>query len=94
MNSNKTHQPPAKKPGANLTPSKNGVSSRPVTPTPGNVSNGYTPKYIPPAEPTVLPAPNVENRIEIPHSMNIVTMEDLVHRIKGGGLAKIAKTHR
>jgi hypothetical protein len=91
MNSNKTQQPPAKKPGANLTPSKNGVSSRPVTPTPGKVNNGYTPKFTPPAEPMVLPAPNVENRIDIPHSMNIVTMEDLIHRIKGRCLAKIAK---
>jgi hypothetical protein len=83
MNSNKSQQPPAKKPGANPKPSKNGISSRPVTPTPGKVGNGYVPRYAPPAEPTILPAPNVENRIDIPHSMNVVTMEDLAHRITG-----------
>jgi hypothetical protein len=90
MNNNKTQQPPVKKPGANLTPSKNGVSSRPVTPTPGKANNGYIPKFTPPAEPMILPAPTVENRIEVPHSMDIVTMEDLVHRIKGKHLTQSA----
>jgi hypothetical protein len=81
MNGNKTQQPPAKKPGANLTPSKNGASSQPETPPSSKANNGYTPKYTAPAEPIVLPAPKVE--IDIPHSMDIVTMEDLVHRITG-----------
>jgi hypothetical protein len=81
MNGNKTQQPPAKKAGANLTPSKNGASTQSETPTASKANNGYTPKYTAPAEPIALPAPKVE--IDIPHSMDIVTMEDLVHRITG-----------
>jgi len=83
MNSNKT-RPPAKKPGLELTGSKKDTAARPVTPTPGKANgSGYTPKYQAPTEPVVPRAPNAEIRLDVPHSMDIVTMEDLVRRIKG-----------
>ncbi|KAF2103845.1 hypothetical protein NA57DRAFT_70053 [Rhizodiscina lignyota] len=61
----------------------------PKSPVPGaghhkNVStsaNGYSPKYTPPPEPTILPAPKVETRVEVPAVLETTSLSDLVERI-------------
>ncbi|KAK8214970.1 hypothetical protein BKA81DRAFT_355960 [Phyllosticta paracitricarpa] len=46
-------------------------------------TNGYTPKYIPPPEPAApLPAPKVDNKINLPKYLEVTTMTDLVERIQ------------
>ncbi|KAK0661777.1 hypothetical protein DIS24_g2260 [Lasiodiplodia hormozganensis] len=45
--------------------------------------NGYVPAYqAPPEPPAPLPAPKVENKIEVPETVQITTMTDLVERIQ------------
>lgn len=46
-------------------------------------TNGYMPSYQAPSEPQPLPAPTVENKIDVPSTLEITTMADLVERIQG-----------
>ncbi|KAF2083554.1 hypothetical protein K490DRAFT_69714 [Saccharata proteae CBS 121410] len=52
-------------------------------PLPG--PNSYVPNHAPPpspAAPAIIPAPNVENKIQLPGTMQVTTLTDLVSRIQ------------
>jgi hypothetical protein len=53
-----------------------------VSKKPGQI-NGYMPSYVAPPEPTVLPAPNVVNEIDLPARFDLTTLDDLCKRIYG-----------
>ncbi|KAK8191895.1 uncharacterized protein BKA78DRAFT_315362 [Phyllosticta capitalensis] len=79
MNTNKTKAPTnGRPPIANGDHHLANGAFRPAT-------NGYTPKYIPPPEPAApvsLPAPKVDNKINLPKYLEVTTMTDLVERIQ------------
>jgi len=57
-----------------------------ATSTPPKVNGyagGYQPTYTPPAEPQILPAPQVENHVEIPDFIDNTSLSDLIGRIMG-----------
>lgn len=57
--------------------------------------NGYVPAYqAPPEPPAPLPAPKVENKIEVPETVQITTMTDLVERIQGIALPRSVNGRR
>jgi hypothetical protein len=64
---------------ANGTPSPHGAKNN----LPAVKPPGYVPKYTPPSEPTIVPAPNVENKVQLPGVLEITTLDDLEHRILG-----------
>lgn len=57
-------------------PVTNGVAAPPK-------GYGYVPKYTPPDEPVVPPAPKVETHVDIPSTMEMTTLEDLISRVQG-----------
>ncbi|KAK8160920.1 hypothetical protein BKA80DRAFT_255564 [Phyllosticta citrichinensis] len=79
MNGNKSKMP-ARPSNAN-----DSAADHPTNGTYKPATNGYTPKYIPPPEPAApapLPAPKVENKINLPKYLEVTTMTDLVERIQ------------
>lgn len=58
------------------------ANNKPKAPA-NRATNSYVPSYqAPPEPPAPLPAPKVENKIEVPATMNVTTMTDLVDRIQ------------
>jgi len=80
-------KPPVKQP-AKIPVKAPAKTALPKTTTPQK-TNGYVgsyhPSYVPPPEPQVLPAPNVDvdNHVEIPDNIESTTLSNLIERILG-----------
>lgn len=65
-----------------------GQAKKPV-PGSGPSANGYSPKYTPPQEPTVIPPPKVETKVEVPSVLETTSLTDLVARVEGKRRCKV-----